>query len=1421
MAFAAAALPCDESVVMILPRKTLLFCLALLLALGACGRARAQTVYISEFLAENQLNTKVDEDGDHSDWLEIWNSGTTSVSLNGWYLTDNSGDLQKWRFPLTTPAVTVAAGGRLLVFASNKDRKLAIDKLHTNFKLSKNAGSYLALVRADGLTIEHVYNGYPQQVQDIAYGLPTSTVAFIAAGATGKAKVPLSAADMPTGAAGWNSIAYDDSAWQAGATGFGYDTAGNYGSLIGAGGNLQAAMYQASPAALINTTALVRITFNVANPSQIAALTLKTKHDDGFVCYLNGVAIASNLSNGSQWNSSASGDRNGLVISSYETAVLIPNAQALLVSGNNVLAFHLQNFNSVSDTDNFGVANGSRALCLPTLDGIVNLGAAGPAYLASATPATGNAAALAALGPLISAATDTAPRPTGIAGSAPILISAKVVPSIRPLNASDPVQLKWKLMQGGEASVVMKDNGIAPDILAGDTIYTAQFPTVIASGLTAGQMFRWRIEAKDNINTAATEPPYRDATDNDQYYGTVTLDGITTSSLPILHWFVNDASASRTEGGTRCSLFYIDRFYDNVFVGLHGQSSAGFSVNKKSHDFNFSEDNRFKWKLGEDRQRAINLITTWADKSHVRDTLAWETWQNVGHVASHWVQPVRVQQNGVFWGIYDMVENGDEDFISREGLDPMGALYKCYNSLEDSVNVEKKTRDAEAGNNSDLQALVDAMNTANSLASRRQYSYDNVDVPSLVNYLATNVLVLNNDFGHKNYYMYRDTNGTREWSVLPWDQDLSLGHTWTGTFNGITQAYFNDDIHSQAGLVIGASTGNRLMNLIMNSSPATVAPEMAQMFLRRLRTLMDKQLISAGATDGPMEQRINQLLDLMDPPGAGYTTDADLDLQTWGYWLDGGGGQITAPGGDAATHDHGVRRSALRLMSSNPNPPYPAAAANAEGLGNTLPTFLTGRRSILFTGGLTHATGAPIPASQPAVPTGLVFEHVDYNPGNQNQEFFIIRNNSAIYVDMSGWKITGAIDYTFRGGTVLPPFTSSSAVNAAGDFHAGRLHVARNPYGFRQRTVSPQDFEYRLTVGGYSGQLSARGETLNLVIPGATPLMDVTVATTAYAGAPTAAQNVLRVTELNYDPSAPSAAELLALPGVQASDFEFIELINTGVTPLNIGGASFDKGITFTFPAGFTLQGGQRCVVVALTSAYNLRYSGYGATVAGQYEGNLDNSGETIQLLDAVGESILEFNYDPLWFGVPTPGNPSVLTGVTGYSLVSRTASPAWNGYETPTNWALADLAGGTPGAGESTFSNVFIGWRKTYFSAVEETNDALSGAAADADGDGRSNFEEFSLGGNPRVIDSKPIPASSIVNVGGTDYLAITFDRRHHTLDTTYEIQACDDLSSWVPVVLPVVSTTDLGNGMERVTCRDSQPFGTGKRFLRARATR
>ena len=123
-------------------------------------------VVISEFEASNGAGIK-DQDGDHSDWIELRNLGTNVVNLGGWFLTDNFHNLAKWRFP-STP---LAPGGHLLVFASGKNRRISGSELHTNFKLNE-AGEYLALVKPDGQTVAHdFFPKYPRQRANISYGL--------------------------------------------------------------------------------------------------------------------------------------------------------------------------------------------------------------------------------------------------------------------------------------------------------------------------------------------------------------------------------------------------------------------------------------------------------------------------------------------------------------------------------------------------------------------------------------------------------------------------------------------------------------------------------------------------------------------------------------------------------------------------------------------------------------------------------------------------------------------------------------------------------------------------------------------------------------------------------------------------------------------------------------------------------------------------------------------------------------------------------------------------------------------------------------------------------------------------------------------------------------------------------------------------
>jgi len=148
-------------------------CTSLVLAILAfCGpvcRVGRADLLINEFLTRNSGGYQ-DEDGDDPDWIEIYNNAASAVDLTDLYLTDDAGELTKWRFP----TVTIGAGQYLVVFASDKDRRNPGSPLHTNFKLT-SSGEYLALIDADGFTVIHEYAPeYPAQSRNVSYGVSTN-----------------------------------------------------------------------------------------------------------------------------------------------------------------------------------------------------------------------------------------------------------------------------------------------------------------------------------------------------------------------------------------------------------------------------------------------------------------------------------------------------------------------------------------------------------------------------------------------------------------------------------------------------------------------------------------------------------------------------------------------------------------------------------------------------------------------------------------------------------------------------------------------------------------------------------------------------------------------------------------------------------------------------------------------------------------------------------------------------------------------------------------------------------------------------------------------------------------------------------------------------------------------------------------------
>ena len=57
-----------------------------------------QQLHINEFMSSNQT-TLQDLDGDFSDWIEIFNAGNTTIDLEGYMISDDIGEPEKWIFP--------------------------------------------------------------------------------------------------------------------------------------------------------------------------------------------------------------------------------------------------------------------------------------------------------------------------------------------------------------------------------------------------------------------------------------------------------------------------------------------------------------------------------------------------------------------------------------------------------------------------------------------------------------------------------------------------------------------------------------------------------------------------------------------------------------------------------------------------------------------------------------------------------------------------------------------------------------------------------------------------------------------------------------------------------------------------------------------------------------------------------------------------------------------------------------------------------------------------------------------------------------------------------------------------------------------------------------------------------------------------
>jgi len=150
---------------------------------------------------------------------------------------------------------------------------------------------------------------------------------------------------------------------------------------------------------------------------------------------------------------------------------------------------------------------------------------------------------------------------------------------------------------------------------------------------------------------------------------------------------------------------------------------------------------------------------------YIRDEWVRRTFREMGHESPRG-RFVHLYLNGLYWGVYNLVERPDAEFFaSREKGD--------YEVIKEGKAIE--------GNDSSWKQLIgDIQQPTPSAAELVPSLRERIDFQNFVDYYVLNVFIANHDWGKNNWYASHNTIGAdQRWRIYPWDSEFCLD----GDFN--------------------------------------------------------------------------------------------------------------------------------------------------------------------------------------------------------------------------------------------------------------------------------------------------------------------------------------------------------------------------------------------------------------------------------------------------------------------------------------------------------------------------------------------------------------------------------------------------------------------------------------------------------------
>jgi hypothetical protein len=1228
-------------------------------------------VLINEFVA---LNTSgiVDQNNDHSDWIELRNTGASAVNLNGWYLTNDSNSPTKWQLP----SVSIAAGGYLTVFASGKDRHVAGLELHTNFTLD-DSGGYLALLMPNQ-TVSYAYNPYPAQLENISYGLGTAATTqefLLDEEAPAKVKVPTTAADDAT----WKGVSFNDASWLGGNVGIGYDDQASpidFSPYINF--NVGASMKRSGAAP--GYAAYLRMPFQLANKDELTSLNLQMRYDDGFVAYLNGTEIARRNFTGSPIYTSSTGstthaDTAAILYESIDVSAFLSSLQ----NGNNVLA--IAGLNSTNSSD----------FLIDPLFTTTRASTTSVGFMATPSPgALNNTSSLGFVGDThfsvdrgyytnpfdVTITSDTAGAQIRytLDGSAPTATTGLVYTG--PIHVTTTTNLRAAAFKAGytpsdvdtQTYLFLNDvihqtgAGLPPTATWGQAGPDwAMDPDIVNSPTYSGQI----IDALKAIPTMSISMNWADM------FGSggqgIYIAGSGVPKATSTEYFTADGQqfqindSIQIQGGTSDDRWKQDKLSFRLkFTDDFGDTKLDFPLftdptfdQGATHSFNtllLDAESNNVWTHPDPTQQGR---ATYVQDQYVADL------QNLaGGYAPHGSY-VQLYINGVYWGVYYLHERPDDRFAS----DYLGGDNEDYDILKHTATTPVNSSTTAVP---DYAAFLTNVRKDMSVTANYQAVVNQLDTKNLIDYMIINFYTGNTDWStttavHNWYASYNKASGAGKWRYHSWDAEHVLENVndnittrsyETGSpFEVFQRLMVNPEFKLQF-----ADEAQRLM-----TNGGLLTPAQASSIFGQRAAQLNLAIIGESARWGDNRntstpytaaQRNANVVSLQNNYFP-FRTQVVLNQFAAQGWLSA----VTAPN----YSQYGGTVSAGTQITLSKAAGAPGAAEiywTTDGSDprtsishSTGPAIVTINNALhlkarVLSGGVWSAMVDSVFLLTQQYPVRIT--ELNYHPQDRSgvadaddMEWLELLNTGTQTVDLNGVKIESGITYTFTSSLMLAP--------------GQRIVIARN------RTVFQQVYgnSVNLAPGNYSGKLANEGEGLLLRGPVGEVLQDFAYSDSGdWPGRADGKGSTLEIIDPLGDPKSAGnwrpSSEYAGTPGTAGvgpvnrviinevlthtdlPQVDAIELYNPTAAPINIGGWYLSDSSTnykkYQIPAGTIIAAGQYLV---FTEAQFNASPPVGSNVAF----SLSSEGESVYLLSP-GTGLQPFNSfeDRVEFGAAING---------------------------------------------------------------------------------------------------------------------------------------------------------------------------------------